>query len=71
MTLSKTLTPKLIQDLNQACDVFSQVCSCECDDVGWCDSCWNTVGGGSGLGPMESLAPENTGCEVAKDNTSD
>lgn len=38
--LPNTLTPKLIKTLNVACDTFSEVCNCVCDDVGWCQACW-------------------------------
>lgn len=47
MGLPKNLTPKLIGELNDACKAFSAVCNCECDDVGWCDTCWTIAGGGS------------------------
>lgn len=54
MGLPKNLTPKLIKELNDACKAFSAVCNCECDDVGWCDTCWVIAGGGTLLDlPMD------------------
>lgn len=73
MSLPKTLTPKLIKELNKACEVFMDLCDCECDNVGWCDACWIVVGGGQPA-PQGGGDPDNTGntgCEAAADNASD
>ena len=48
MSLPKTLTPKLIKELNEACSAFRKARDkdCDCDDVGWCEACWIMAGGG-------------------------
>jgi hypothetical protein len=43
MALSKTFTNSLIKKLNKACETFRPVCDQECENLGWCQSCWVVV----------------------------
>lgn len=54
----KNLTPRLIRELNLACDRifeeeqakegFTSSECCDCIGVGWCEACWQLVANGKG-----------------------
>lgn len=45
--LPKNMSESLVRKLNDACDVFSEVCAGDCDNIGWCETCWIVVESGS------------------------
>lgn len=43
MTLPKTFSAALVRRLNAAC--AETQCECACGGIGWCQGCWDALGG--------------------------